>query len=82
MSIGVGHSIANDSSLVGNDFFSLSVTAKKAFCKGNCIELLTINGDLKGKKKGIIIQRKHKKLVDKNSFWLINGVTIGLPGVK
>ena len=82
VSIGVGHSIANDSSLFGNDFFSLSVTAKKAFFKGKCIELLPINGDLKGKKKGIIIQRKHKKLVDKNSFWLINGVTIGLPGVK
>lgn len=80
--IGNGQLVANDSKLFGNEDFSLKITAKNNFIKGKCIELSPMKGDIKSKKRNLVIQKGTKSLVEKNSFWSINGVTIGLPGVK
>lgn len=80
--IGNGQLVANDSKLFGSEDFSLKITAKNNFIKGKCIELSPMKGDIKSKKRNLVIQKGTKSLVEKNSFWSINGVTIGLPGVK
>ncbi len=82
VTIGAFQQYPEDKTLFVNEEFSLTLTAKRKFFKGKCIELAPIKGDLKRKNKNTIVQRENKFCADKSSFWTTYGITIGLPGVK
>jgi hypothetical protein len=82
VTIGAVHQYPEDKKLFGNEEFYLTLSAKRKYFKGKCIELAPFKGDLKRKNKNTVIQRGNKLCTDKKSFWTVNGITIGLPGVK
>lgn len=82
VSVGYGQPIANDPHLLGNEHFSLKISACRKFIKGKCIILEPIKGDIKSKRGNVVIQKNTKSAVAPNSRWAVNGVDIGMPGVK
>lgn len=82
VTIGYGQAIANDSNLFGSENFSLKITACRKFLKGKCLELAPLKGDIKNKRGNIVIQKSTTSAASPNSRWAINGVDIGMPGVK
>lgn len=80
--VGYGQAVANDANLFGSDNFSLKITACRKFIKGRCLVIEPTKGDLKSKRGNIVIQKSTKSTVGPNSRWAINGIDIGMPGVK
>jgi len=82
VTVGYGQAIANDPNMFGSENFSLKITACRKFFKGKCLELAPLKGDIKSKRGNIVIQKSTKSAAGPNSRWAINGVDIGMPGVK
>lgn len=82
ITIGYGQGIANDSNLFGSENFALKITACRKFLKGKCLLLEPSKGDLRTNRGNMVIPKNTKSSVGPNSRWMINGVDIGMPGVK